>query len=307
MSDAIEKIIKETKTRAEYFQTVHAWPLNDKLDYNGWLSNFQDKNELKIACMLLDFFIYYPDLMVNHMLKTAIGNAGYQLSRAISDWQHTDFHDRCIYSFIPGESQNPTDSGRIFLRKLRDELGIPESRIIEYNDIPEALEKAKRQTPVILVDDIIGSGAQCDKAWNDNKFEYNGKTLKEISENNGHVFAYSPLIVNYIGFHRIIKKCSNLILTPTHILGVEYNLFKEDCFCWKGDLGLFNEGVNFILDKSKSLGIPITGGNHPQDAMGFGGQGLALAFEHSVPDAIPSFFYWCVDGWVPLLKKTYQR
>jgi hypothetical protein len=307
MPDKIEKILNDTRSRARYFQTVQAWPLNDKLDYEGWLSNFKTDSDRKLACLIIDFFIYFPDIMVNQMLKTSIGSAGLYLSKLMSDWKHTDFFNRCYFSFIPGENPNPTDSGHIFTRKLRDELEIPENRIMDYSEIAEVLDRIGRPTPVILVDDFVGSGSQCIKAWNKNKFKYNNETLKEISDSGGHMFIYSPLIVNQTGYQNIRKYCPGLIVTPTHIMGSEYNLFKRDCFCWRNEERLFQDGTELILRKSLELGIPFSHGHLTQDVRGFGEQGLAIAFEHGAPDAIPSFFYWCNDNWTPLIKKTYQR
>lgn len=307
MTEELNKIKKDTRNRAQYFQMVHAWPLNDKLDYEGWLNNFKNNSDLEIACLIIDFFLYYSSNIVDEMLKTSIGNAGHHLSKMIKDWTHLDFVNKCYYSFIPGENPNPTDSGHIFTRKLRDVLEIPENRIINYSDIAITLSKAEEIKPVILVDDFVGSGSQCIKAWNHNKFVYNNKTLKEISESDGHIFIYAPLIVNKIGFERIRHFCSELIMTPTHIMGSEYNLFSKDCFCWKNDEDLFKRGTELIIRKSRELGIPFTNGRHTQDVRGFGEQGLAIAFEHGAPDAIPSFFYWCADNWTPLIKKTYTR
>ena len=307
MTEAQKSIIKETRNRAEFFQSVHAWPLNDNLNYLGWLKNFKTDEELKLACLIVDFFIYYPDKMVNQMLETSIGYAGQHLVKILKDWKHEDFFNRCYYSFIPGETNNPSDSGRVFLRKLRDTLSIPESRFLEYNDIPQQLSMENRQTPIILVDDFVGSGAQCDKAWNRNKFSFNNKTLREIEETENHIFVYAPLVVNIMGLNRIKHNCPSLILTPAHVLGNEYNLFHKDCFCWKSDDALFRAGTDLILNKSKELGIPFLNGEDPQDVRGFGEQGLAIAFEHGAPDAIPSLFYWQHKNWTPLINKSYAH
>ena len=208
---------------------------------------------------------------------------------------------------MPGETQNVSDSGFNYTRKLKNVIGIPEGRLVEYDKIPEVLDFINKPTPIILVDDFIGSGEQCSKAYNKNRFKYNKKTLHEISAKDKHVFVYAPLIVNYIGFERINRECSSLILTPTHILGPEYNLFDPNCYCWKGDIALYNDGIELILRKSQELGIPSTDGHSTQDEKGFWKQGLALMFEHNAPDAVPSFFYWCHDNWTPLFKKEYTR
>ena len=125
----------ETIERSRFFQNIQAWPLDDDLNYRGWLHNFTEGEERKIACSILDFFVHYSSKMVNQMLGNSVSKAGYEFINHFSDWQHSDFNHRCFYSFIPGESQHPTDSGNLFTRKLRDGLGIPEERIVSYQDI----------------------------------------------------------------------------------------------------------------------------------------------------------------------------
>lgn len=298
---------KTTIERVKFFQSVQVWPRTQILNYTGWINNFKTEEDKKIACQILDFFIYFSTDMVDNLFNSSIEKAGSELSKIFTDWKHSDFFDRCIYSYIPGENPNISDSGYEFVRKLKEVLGIPEDRFIEYNQIAETLDSIKKPTPVILVDDFIGSGAQCFKAWNRNRNDYNNKTLKEISEEDGHVFVYAPLIVNHIGYDRITKDCPSLILAPTHILGPEYNLFNRECICWNGDLDNYNAGVALILRKSKELGIPSTNGIDTQDVMGFKKQGLAIMFEKFAPDAVPAFFYWCHDSWTPLFSKYYER
>lgn len=297
------KII-DTLERASYFQTVHAWPLNDKLDSKAWLDNFSDQEKV-IASHMIDFFLYYPTCMVEQMLVASVGKAGTYLLNMFPDWNHNFFKTRCYYSFVPGETQNPTDSGYFFTRILREVLGVPENRIINFSEIHSILQSVNEPTAVILVDDFVGSGAQCDEAWNNHR--YGGRTLKELQDETPHNFIYAPLIVNEKGLERIKNKCQSLTLTPAHVLSKEYNLFEEGCFCWKGDKDLYNAGVNLILEKSKLLGIQFTNGDSVKDVKGFGEQGLAIAFEHGVPDAIPPIFYWDDGGWNPLIKKRYQR
>jgi hypothetical protein len=305
MSKSIRTLYEATSERATFFQTVHAWPLSEELNFAGWLQNFSEGKDRKIACHILNFFTYFPERMVDQMMRVAVGKLGNYLSLHFSDWKHSDFKTRCLYSFIPGETQNPTDSGHLFTRKLRDALGIPEEFIINYSRIPEVLAETIKPTPIIFVDDFVGSGEQCHCAWNINKLH--GKTLKEISDDSGHKFIYAPLIVNELGFNRIKKKCPSLILSTAHILGSEYNLFNPNCICWNNDLDLHRAGVELILRKSYELGIPFTGGRVTCDGKGFLEQGLALSFSHGTPDAVPSFFYWCHENWTPLIQKRYER
>lgn len=302
-----ESPINKTLKRAKFFQTVQVWPLMEDLNFSGWLSNFKSANDKELAYLILDFFMYFPSKMVDQMLISSITKAGSYLAEKHPDWTHNNFLTKCIYSFIPGENPNPTDSGHIFTRKLRDVLEIPENLIVDYNNIPQILEKQEHPITVILVDDFVGSGAQCFNAWNMLENKYNGLTLKQIHLSQGHEFVYAPLIVNSSGYETINNHCESLICTPCHILGPEYNLFSPSCYCWQGSKELFEAGTEMILRKSREIGIPSTGGRSTQDEKGFGKQGLAMKFEHGAPDAIPSFFYWCHDNWIPLFKKNYKR
>ena len=304
------EITLDSVDRYKYFRDVQIWPLTDEFNFHGWLSNFKgNSDDFKIACRILDFFNYYPKNMVDQMLIASVGHAGYELSKHFLDWKHSDFKKRSIYSFIPGETQNTSDSGYLFTRKLRESLGIDQNQFIDYKDLHDTLENIKTPIPIIFVDDFIGSGSQCYKAWKINRNGNNNRTLEEIHKIYGHIFVYCPLLVNYKG-HKIIKDhCPELILSPAHIIGEEYDLFNPNCICWKNEEGLdlYTQGIEMILRKSRELGIPFTNGKCVYDAKGFGEQGLALAFEHGAPDAIPAFFYWCSDNWTPLIKKTYQR
>jgi len=297
----------EVMERARFFQTVHAWPIADVFNYTGWMANFSAGEEQCLAAHILDFFTYYPATIVDKSLRTCIGSAGHYVSRKLTDWKHSNLRDRCYYSYIPGENPHSADSGHLFSRKLRDKGGIPEQFIIKYEDISKVLGPLKEPTALILVDDFVGTGNQCVKAWKNNTFPDIGITLEQFSKATGHIFVYATLVANKLGYDRILHGCNGLHLSAVYVLGEEYNLFNQDCTCWKKDAGLFKEGVSLILDKSSKVGIPSTDGQDVRDEKGFGKQGLALAFHHGAPDAIPAFFYWCQNGWTPLIQKRYER
>jgi hypothetical protein len=297
----ISKAYEETLTRSDYFRRVQVWPASDELDYKGWLANFSGDEERSLAALMLDFFMFYPKKMINYMLTKTVGYAGYALANHFADWDHKHFKDRCIYTFITGENPNPTDSGHIFVRKLRDELHIGEGRIIDFSDLHETLNAKPTPVPVILVDDFVGSGMQCVTAWN-RRCPKTDLTIPDLVA-MGHVFIYAPLIASLKGVTLIKKNCPDLKLSIAHTLGEEYDLFNPKCICWKNDADLFAKGTDLIIEKSRSLGIPDKGEN---SVKGFHEQGLALAFEHGAPDAIPAIFYWA-DNWTPLVKRVYNR
>ncbi|MEM9679512.1 MAG: hypothetical protein AAF901_04245, partial [Bacteroidota bacterium] len=88
MSGLNKTIQDESIERARYLQSVHAWPLSDKINYEGWLSNFENTEDQNIACLILDFFTYFSEAMVNSLFSYTIGSCGHILKSKFLDWQH---------------------------------------------------------------------------------------------------------------------------------------------------------------------------------------------------------------------------
>lgn len=294
-----------TLERCKLFRSMQIWPIADELDYEGWLSNFNE-TDLQYAELILNFFMYFPKPIVKKLVGSAIGNAGFYLKNKYPSWSNKDFRDNCWFSYVPGEQLNPTDSGNLFLRYVRD-FGIPQENILDYGTLLYRLQSDKGKV-VILVDDFVGSGAQCDNAWNCTYFMGGSNlNLKDVANTNSHTVIYTPLIINDLGRDRIQRKCPGLLVCPVHYLDDRYDLFSPNCICWLNNENLYNNGTEMIKRKSKEIGIPMSNPNDTTHFRGFGNQGLAIAFEHGAPDAIPAFFYWKDNGWTPLIKKTYKR
>lgn len=288
--------------RFRYYRETQIWPLAKDLNYEQWLENFSD-DEKDIAKRILDFFIYIPDGFINHMLATVLGKCGHVFKKLLGSWSDDDFKYNCWYSFIPGEEMKPTDSGYLFNRKLRDKILIPEKQILDFQSLYLKLYN-EHNLNVILVDDFVGSGNQTIVAWR-HKYPYG--SLQDIVKVNNHQVIYAPLIVNKIGYDCIKAYCEDLCLVYIYLLGEDYSLFNKDCPCWNGDFDFFRKGTKLIYEKSKTLGIPSTGGEDVIDLKGYREQGLAIAFEHGIPDACPPFFYWETMYWKPLMNKVYNR
>lgn len=289
-----------------YYRNVQLWPLANEFNYEEWLNNFDEGGEREIAIKILDFFMFFPDSLINQMFATVIGKCGYYFQRVRGSWSEEQFKTDCWYSFVPGEEVKTTDSGYIFQRKLRDNLYIPESQLLSYEQLQEKLSSDKNLN-VILVDDFVGSGHQTYVAWSCEGRKYKDKTLSEWAEANGHCVTYAPLIVNYIGKEFIRTCCRNLELTYIHELTPEFNLFSKDCPCWEGDEVLFQSAMELIARKSRDLKIPFTDGKTVIDVQGYHKQGLAIAFSHGIPDACPPIFYWETKDWKPLMNRVYSR
>lgn len=292
--------------KAKFYQNVSLWPRTTKLNYKGWLSNFDNGNDIELAKRILDFFVYYSDDLVDQLIIAAVGKCGYKLEELNGTWSYNDFKEKCWYGFVPGENPHDSDSGHIFIRKVRDVLRVDEKRELKFPQILQLLEMETNPQNVILVDDFVGSGSQCFSAWNYLTLA-SGLSLSDICAKKNHHIFYAPLIINYDGYRRIKTKCRNLNIETIHILGEDYNLFNPNCLCWNNDMDLYRKGTEMILRKSRAVGIPENDIRNPLYIKGLHEQGLAIAFGHGIPDACPPFFYWDQNGWTPLIVKQYPR
>ncbi len=284
--------------KLKFYQEIQMLPKASEFNYEGWLDNF-DSSERSLAEQILDFFVYIPEDITNQLFRTVIGKAGYYFRSLDSNWSEQSFHNKCLYSYIPGERGNVTDSGLTFIKKVKEVTGIDDDDcILSFGELFKTLYEATTPQNVILTDDFVGTGAQCDHAWNQKPFPSVDKSLKDIVKEGGHRVIYVPLIVNSVGRMRIEGTCSGLHLDYAYELGPEWNLFSENCPCWDGKEYLYKAGTELIRKKSLSIGITDEKGQ--VSIKGFGGQGLALAFSHCIPDACPAIFFVKQNGWVPL-------
>lgn len=291
--------------RLRFYREMQLWPISRKLNFENWLANFQTDEDKEIAEHILKFFVYIPDDMMTQLLQTVVGKCGHYFMSYDTSWCHDSFTNNCWYSFIQGENkEDRTDSGYVFIRMLHEELGVPNSKIVDFQQLISILEcKVPEPQNVILVDDFVGTGAQCDTAWNIHKYGKSGKTLSEHVQSFHHRIAYAPLIVNEMGFKRIKKNCKGLHLEYCYKLSFEYSLFNLNGACWRGNNDMYKRWLDMLRRIAVAEGFPITRGGVADDVQGFGCQGLAIAFDHCIPDACPSIFYKETETWKPLKSR----
>lgn len=298
--------VAEVISRGNFLRRIHVWPLAAEFNFEGWLDNFQSGDDRYIAAKILSSFLYYSKEHVNRMLYDAVGNAVALVLKRVGVVDKGAYKRKILYSYIPGENPNPTDSGPYFMRKLRDELHIHQNHTVTFEELKNRLLMSTERECVVFCDDFVGSGCQCVKALLDTKILHLNLSIYDLAMKKGHVLSYAPLIANQIGAQRIRLKMPNLIFTPVHELGRAYNLFDPACMCWDGDLELYQEGMSLL----ERIGNQLSLSQKPNAVVsmkGFGEQGLFIGFEHGIPDSDPAVFFYNQKGWIPLMRRYYER
>jgi hypothetical protein len=290
----------QTYEACEKLVDLHAWPAG-KLDVSGWMMNFTDE-EKPIAAHLLGVFMYFSESLVDALFRSAF----YDLCNLTrSSWQQRHLENRrwnslidnAIVTMVEGEQPNVSDSGFYFARKARQVLGVPEDQLMNTED---ALARAYQghTGPIIFVDDFVGSGEQFAKTWN--RSYTSGSFAALAAKRPSQLFAYCNAIMTETGAGQVRKIAPSIVLSTGNKFPPAYSLIAEDSLFWPP--GLARSGIDFIQAASLRAGIPDNDGGE-DDWRGFKKQGLALAFQHSTPDATLPLFYW-ERNWTPLVRRS---
>jgi hypothetical protein len=272
---------------------------------NPWLDNFEP-DEAGTALQLLNSFVFVSEALANQLFLAGFQNLSAlrrpknaSLLSVRSNWQH--FFDRLIVTHVTGENPNPTDSGHIFARNARYELGFSETQIVEPAVAIKHLV-AIPDRPVLFVDDFVGSGQQFIATW---RRQYTigpgaSASFQQLAaRRNRSGFYYCTAVATEYGLDEIKKECPGVVLSPGNLLTDRYGCFAKDSLIWPE--GTQQASVEIVRKASERAGILATGGTI--DWRGFHGLGLCLAFGHKTPDSTIPLFYWDQNGWQPLVRR----
>lgn len=303
MSQVITKELVLSKCK--FLVDVQLWAIKKRIDPEGWLSNFKPE-ELPHALSLLNGFMYFSGPTVDELFRGAFRKLSQivvkdkdSLIGAQAEWRN--FLRDSVVTRVTGEEPSDADSGFLFARKARDLIGFPEDRIV---DSAEALRRMKAGAlkSIIFVDDFVGSGNQFVTLWS-RRIPQQGAPDTSFSDEwatrQGVGIFYCSIICCDTGKMNISTNCPNAILSPAHFINEEYCALRPNAFFWDKTLG--STATNFLEVASRRAGIPDNNGN-VGDWRGFHRLGLALAFEHGVPDATLPMLSWNRNGWKPLVK-----
>ena len=282
-----------------YLSRIREWPaIPEEANPERWLAGFADTHK-DHAVALLDSFIFISARQTRKLFTSAIhalsaevtaGETGYAAKR--QRWQ--EFLRSAIISAPTGEDPNPTDSGFIFQRLARSALRVPEANIVNASDIQTVLERDGAR-PIILVDDFAGSGNQLLETWHRSEASASSRSLAEMTADHGLEVYYVPLVCTSLAAERIEHEAGGLRLRPCHIVTDVYAAGHPDSVVFPESLRPTAD--DFITRSSEGAGITSL-------PRGFWDLELALAFEHSIPDANLGVLWSEEGGWFPLRAKS---
>lgn len=289
---------KKLQAKCDFFVESQLWPLEQNLNHQGWLNNFLPE-ERRFAECLLDSFLFFSSSLTGTLFRAAFRQLARHViafdadaTTATNLWSR--FTDSLYLTYVTGELPSPTDSGHLFTRHARQILGISESNILSPDQTLEALS-SDASTPVVFVDDFVGSGNQFVDTWN-RIYDFPGgrsDSFSSLFQRQKFSVFYCPVLCTSLGRDRITKEAPEVKLSPAHFLDSSYSVFSPDTTIWPDHLRPTANA--FLQSASSRAGIT-------RNWKGFCDQGLLVSFSHCVPDATIPLIDHKSDNWTPLIN-----
>lgn len=297
-----DSYIESVLRKCENLRDSGLWLAEPVVRPAAWLKNFAEA-DAGVAAVLLDHFVYFSDTAVNRMLAagfTKLLHAARQRSGAAAS---EAILNHAVFTAVEGETPNPTDSGLLFCRKLRQIFGFADTRFASPED---ALSMARTGRPIVFLDDFVGSGDQFVKTWSREYGSSSPKSFAEAYATRPFTAYYLALVSTEVGAARLAQDTPCIALQVNHIVSSAYGISNAPRSAFVPDIDDLPRRVEDLLQRSEArLLVPrylnTTGGRK----YGYKGLALQLAFEHSTPDAtLPIFWAEAGMGWTPLVRRT---
>lgn len=290
------------------FADFQVWPLRARMDPRVWLKNFDDSDK-EVAHHLLNAFIFFSGDLTAQLFTTALQNLS--TSRAwrarrpgnvFEEWR--TFMQRVTITHVSGEIPRSTDSGQFVTRLARDRVGIPEEQILAPADVLRRRLLNGAEGPLVFVDDFMGSGEQFLATWRQRHL-VGGKrvSFEDVAIRSSDPFAdweiyFVPAVCTARGVAALAAECPIVEVSAGNVLDEKYSVFHDNSLIWPEELA--ETGREMIERVSRRLRLPEDGDKW--DYRGFRRQGLAIGFDHKIPDATIPLFRLNRRDWKPLVR-----
>jgi len=297
--------VQEVLNKCTALKKARLWLPEPRMRPNAWLKNF-DVSDQPLAAVLLDNFTFYGDELTNRLLVGSYSSLADGMPKGPAAPDRATLIGAlpsAVFTRVEGEDPRPTDSGNLFCRKARQVLRISDDRFLEPTD---ALGAAMRGTPVIFLDDFVGSGDQFIKTW---KRAYRPNAaptcFRDAMQAAPFTAIYVTLVATEYGLTQIRAAAPRVAVTVAHVLdetSTVRGLTTHPSFA----ISDLQDAVAKFLDKyvPRLQPPPDISQSATYIRYGYKSRGLMFSFEHSVPDATLPIFWSPGDrDWNPLVER----
>lgn len=286
--------------KCELFCSCSLWPREPQIRPRAWLNNFEE-HERPVAAVLLDHFVFFGGVATDQLLSHSLRRIAAAVRQHRGPVGLEQYLRDVVFTPVLGEDPNPTDSGQLFCRKVRQLLGFSDDRFVP---LTRAQQLAIAGRPIVFLDDFIGSGDQMARTWE--RQSETGVSFASISQKQALDASYVALVGTARGCQRLNTDLPNLRLIVAHTLDQTQSIKSIPSNPLMPDIDDIPDRVEALLDRYHgALSLPAYLSTVNQRKYGYSELGLLLAFDHSVPDAtIPLLWASGPAEWTPLARRA---
>lgn len=275
-------------------------------DYTRWLNNFnQIENGKYIAMRILDSLLYYSENDLLKMLDDTIMSIfekdvvlPLQISRNFSclpseiEYTVIDAISKSIVMPSIEDFMDPGASGPEVIRTVRNHF-----RPQIQTTFCDKLSPSANYDRIIIVDDCIGSGDQCETFWTSAQIQ-GGKLLREWANETGVKVYYLALVGYKNAVLWLQKEYSDISIVCAEYVDDTHQIFTETSTCWK-DKEEREWAAEELKKHARENGISL---------LGYSDLGFAVALHKTIPDWSLPVLYKNKNSWNHLIerKNTYD-
>ncbi len=298
-----DQYIKHVLKNCDSYQESGLWARPPRLSPRSWLANFTEQEEKATAAAILDRLTYFSSARVNDLFTGAYREweAGRCEVPAVSPPAATraknEWINAAVWTGIQGEEPNPTDSGYIFQRLVRNLLKIEQDNIVPQNT---AAQHAANGGNVVFVDDFIGSGRQVRQTWTR---QHDGTSFANVFNGATDRAALICLVATQYGLEQLRLKDISPQIYAAHVVGPDSSITGMDRRPYDPPAASKSNVLALLEKYSKHLKVDSYMDDAVSRTFGFHGLGLMLGFEHGRPDStLPILWAEGPDSWTPLMS-----
>lgn len=288
---------QEVLAKCEALIKSTIWPTQDKIRPRAWLNNFEESDK-GIASFLLDKFVFFSNHYTDRLLHKVYNDL-------VSHFEGTEEADlvslfgEIKVAPLEGEQPNPSDSGNLLCRKMRQNFHFPEANIVTP---AQAVTIADNGGFILFVDDFIGSGDQFLKTWRRDYLDAYPKAFCHVSLESGPTYVVLALVCTESALRRINAELGHVSVFSCHTVDEHSSVFNlRDSKYTIAEIDAFLEKYCDRLTPQEEY----IRNDREFLKYGYHKLGLLLGFEHSVPDAtLPIFWSTGTADWSPLYERT---
>ncbi len=280
--------------RVRFLSDLGLWAaLPREADPKGWLANFEDPEDQRLAVVLLRSFIYASREIVDHLVLSAIQNV-YTLLENPDPVKWEKFLDGVLLTYPTRDQLDVAASGHLFLRLARDEAGFREDQLVDPRDLVERVLSFDEPRTVLFIDDIAASGSQ----FIDTLLRRSSAESTSIADlvSAGRIARayYAPAIATSYALRQIRELTPVWNVKAAHLLTGEYSASDPLTRLVRPEM---RSSLDPFLRKYADRA-----GYSSEEPYGYHRLGLAIAFEHKIPDSTLPIFRSSHKDWNPLFR-----